>query len=212
MALKNIAIGLGGIAVVVAAVGAVAAGLDWDPRDVDAAEKYRSHERARAERYRAEVAGNALPEVAAGGSARAERGSDRDANRQDRRDAREQRQGAVRDWWNEAVDGIDSDRVGAWAENLGAWWRDRAGPAWEEWARQQDERVAEPEHWAPADERSEWAEPEGWADEYGDPLGDAAPVAPAPRAEEAERDSVRSERRPAADWWAEERERMRQRN
>ena len=200
---RNLVIGFGAVFVVVGAVAAVASGIDWDPRDVAAADHYRAQERERAERYRAEVAGQPVPEARADASrpdsaAVESRRAERAARRAERRAAHE-------DWWNRTIGGVtsrlDGEAVEAWRDRmgeLGDWWRDEARPAWEDWASRQEERVAEPERFGPSS-----------APEMTLPLAverileDSLPELP----DEGAREPRRSD--DADGWWAEERERMR---
>ena len=200
---RNLVIGCAAAFVVVGAVAAVAAGIDWDPRDVAAADRYRDQERERAERYRAEVAGQ--PPSGADAVATAERVATRRTEREARRAERRE---AQRDWWGRAVDGvagrIDGEAIEGWRERLealGDWWREEAGPAWEDWAARQEERVSEPERFGPASQPPEWTLPP----EVEQLFEDALPPLPAePMAEPHRFDG-------ADEWWAEERERMRDR-
>jgi len=201
MAFRNVAIGLGGIAVVIAAVAAIAAGLDWDPRDVAAADAYRSHERERAQRYRAQIAGEAPPEAASRRgeprpTARVEPPPEPPPSRRDR--ARE-----VRDWWDRTAQGVDTERLERWIGEMGDWWRDEAVPAWERWAREQDARVGEGERLVPG--RGDHA---GAQAHRADPR-EARRAPPSPPPPEPSYDPAPDD--PALRWWTEERDRMRRR-
>ena len=210
---RNLVIGFSAAFVVVGAVAAVASGIDWDPRDVAAADRYRDQERVRAERYRAEVAGQPAPRASANAdseeSARATRRAEREARRAERR-------AAHHEWWERALgrmgDRIDREAVEAWRERIGGlgdWWRDEAVPAWEDWAAEQEERVSEPEHFAAPSTDFLPVLPPGVERILEDSLG--GEEAPAWDSEEDASDTPLQSDGEAGAWWAEERERMRSR-
>lgn len=196
MPAKNLAIGFGACALVLGAVGAVASGMDWDPRDVEASDRYREHERERADRYRGDVAGE---EVARADS------SDRTQRSLDRAESGEERRAERRAWWNETVDGvigpIEHQSLHDFFANWGSWWRDEAGPAWEDWAERQEALV---EDWERARPLAEPTEPPVLPRSVERILEES--LAP------EEMDHVRRGVGEAADWWAEERDRMRSRH
>ena len=203
---RNLVIGCAAAFVVIGAVAAVAAGVDWDPRDVAAADHYREQERERAERYRAEVAGQPAPRASADAS---RSDSDMAASRRAEREVRRaERRATHQDWWERTVEGvtgrIDGEAVEGWRghlEDLGDWWRHEVGPAWEDWATRQEERVAEPERFGPSSRSPEMTLPPAVEQILEDSL--RAPPEGEPREPRRSGD--------AKDWWAEERERMRDR-
>ena len=203
---RSLWLGFGASALVLGAVGAVASGIDWDPRDVEAAERYRQQEQQRAERYRSEVAGvpsSARSEAPSERTSwRIARAEAREARRQDRQDRRDR--GDTERWWSRTVEGVagsvDVEELRETFEGWGAWWRDEAAPAWEEWAEEQEARV----HRLPAAEpQREPSAPSGLPAKVERILEES--LSP----EEAT--AVRREAQQALDWWAEERERMRAR-
>jgi hypothetical protein len=196
MPAKNLVIGFGACALVLGAVGAVASGIDWDPRDVEASERYRERERDRADRYRGDNVGDRLAQADS---------DDRDQRRLDRNEAREARREARRVWWDEQVEGftgsIETDGWRGFFENWSSWWQDEAAPAWEDWAERQDDLVSDGHRLTP--EASSPSEPTVLPRPVERMLEES--LAP------EEMEQVRRGVGEAADWWAEERDRMRSR-
>ncbi len=196
---KNLLIGFGASALVLGAVGAIASGVDWDPRDVEASERYRQQERERAERYRGEAAGI---EVSRADS------SEQTARRSARADRREARRAARQAWWEETVDGatarFETDGVMGFLEDWRSWWLDEAEPAWSDWADRQEALVSDAERLAdPAETIA------------SEPAPTLLPRSVERILEESlapeEMEAVRRSAGQASDWWAEERDRMRAR-
>ncbi len=194
MANTNLMIGFAAAALVLGTVGAVASGIDWDPRDREASERYRHHERERADRYRSEVAGVQTP------SENAAEGEEPRIARSAREEARRARRAAREEWWNGVTGRFETEGLHGVFENWGSWWREEFAPAWQEWADEQEARVGSPDRAEPRVAQPAPAELPAAVERI---LEESLPP------EEAE--AVRREAQEALDWWAEERERMRSR-